>query len=478
MIRKTLMVSGLFIISLVVFTFFLTQTNLYQTLRITTLSRPKTEATPKSEVYIPIVSNENDHKDNAVDASNLDATPQSSATPIGDEVNANEPETFNLTPVPTVPIPSFEPVSAELDKIKFETVAQLELAKSEMPFFGNISWSPDSSHFVGEFSSVISGTQTNQIYIGDTQSAKVSLWRQNAYFPFWNRENCAIIYLKPRVNEPLLEIENGWSRNYYDLVMGLIDSQNDEILLRDVIPPYAPLQQYLQTAQGNLVALDSSHRLVVWPPPDELAQMEKQGIQPAPIADLSALVGISEPSQVPMFDETDPTFSLDPSGVRAIVARTGQSAFLLDMMAAKLERQIDAAIMPPNVAWSTDGKLAAFTNSQGLFVYDLNTGDINRLISREDIGFIKEGIGDGFSSPAWAFDNQVILFMASSSDWVQPGTEDRVEFYTLATTRDGKSWKAISDMDLISISPLGSHAIVRTRSDSNSTIFQLVNILR
>jgi hypothetical protein len=94
------------------------------------------------------------------------------------------------------------------------------------------------------------------------------------------------------------------------------------------------------------------------------------------------------------------------------------------------------------------------------------------------LGFAKEATRSGFSSPSWAFDNQVILFMVSSSDWVKPGTEDRLKSYTMAATSNGKSWKAISDSDLISVSSTGTYAIVRSRPDSTTAVFELAKISR
>ena len=179
-----------------------------------------------------------------------------------------------------------------------------------------------------------------------------------------------------------------------------------------------------------------------------------------------------------MFDETEPGFSVSPDGSRALIYRATQPAYLIDIIGGKVEGQIDNIATPHNVAWSNDGKRIAYTNLQGLFVYDLNTKMTNHLITSDNLGFAKESTRSGFSSPAWAFDNQVILFMVSSSDWVKPGTEDRLESYTMAATSNGKYWKAISDSDLISVSSAGTYAIVRARSDSNTTIFELAKISR
>lgn len=463
---------------LLIVLFSLSRTSLRDSLGSTGTSLASAQSTPTNEAYLPIVSSTKNREDGLVGPSDSASIVKPNEIQSSKDVSPGEPEPFNLVPVPSASIPSFDRVSAELDNIKIETIARLEFTKGDNSFFGNVSWSPDLTRFVGEYTGLVEGRQIAQLYIGDIQTGKVSLWRKNGSFPAWNRDNNSIIYLRPRIDEPPLVMENGWSRSHYDLIAGSADDEKDELLLKDVIPPYFPLQQHAQTAQGNLFTLDSKHRLVVLPSPAELIEIAKQGVQPVPIADLSALVGIPEHAQIPMFDETEPGFSVSPDGSRAIIYRAAQPAYLIDIVGGKVEEQIDNIDTPHNVAWSTDGKSIAYTNLQGVFVYDVNTKTTNHLITSDNLGFAKEATRSGFSSPSWAFDNQVILFMVSSSDWVKPGTEDRLESYTMAATSNGKYWKAISDSDLISVSSTGTYAIVRSRSDSTTAVFELAKISR
>jgi hypothetical protein len=436
------------------------------------------EATPPSDIFLPIVSGNESNENSSVELSNSITSTPSDETQTDEVANPDEPEPFNIVPVQPVPIPSFDPVSPELDSIKFEIVSQLDFPKGDSPFFGNISWSPEHSQFVGEYANVFDGEYVNQIYIGDIQTAKISLWRENASYPVWSRDGKSIIYLKQRIEEPLVVLESGWSRSHYDLVNGFIDEAKDEVLLRDVIPPYRPIQQHAQTNKENLLALNNLHRLVLFPTLNELSEITKQDVQPAPITDISQVVGISVDSQEQMLNEADPAFLIDPTGERVIVMSANQPAYIVNLADNKLEGQIEKIDTPHNVAWSGDGKSIAYTTPQGLFVYESDTKATTNLISKKDLGFNVDGMQGGFSTPSWAFDDQVILFMVASSDWVKSGTEDRLESYTLATTKDGRFWKAISDADLISISPSGSYAVVRSSSDSTGVIFELINLTR
>ncbi len=350
-------------------------------------------------------------------------------------------------PVPPTPIPTPDvhvTTVPELDRIAFVNPRPLQLPMKDHVSFGAVAWSPESQRYVGTFPSSESfwigdlGWNIFDLYMGDANTGALALWQHNGGWPAWSRDGRSVYYLALR---------SDGQRFYFDLYRRAVDSEEGELIVQDVGAPYLPQPAAVETGDGRLLMLNREHQPALLHLADEKVEL----------LSLASLLSLSEIAGQKTF------FSLAPDGHTVAVIPYGGPFFILDLATNQIVAELnDVADYYRNVAWSADGRRLAYASRNGVFIYNLPTGQVQALVTRQDLGFPENDPRSGFGDPVWSPDERVILFHAGTPDWRYQGTSQgncRSSFL-FAATSDGSHWKALSCYFLDSMAPGGSQAIV------------------
>ncbi len=304
------------------------------------------------------------------------------------------------------------------------------------------------------------GLDEYHLYLGTVETSKFSLWSSNGVWPVWSRNDQFIYYLAPRKEGTRFTVAENLTRPYYDLVRRQLDTETEELLLKDIEPPGVPGAQLAELADSRILKFTSSYQLILLPAASELAKSTIQNTSGTPLISLEELTGKLDPLGT-IYNLLPPSFSVSRAGKMAVVTSPGNPALLLDLANLSKIATIDGLEMATNVTWSFDDNSFAYTNRQGIASYDVATGETRTVVTNLSLGFRADDPWSGIGLPMWVFDGKALLFTALSADWVKPGTESRVEPFILSVTGDGSAMRSIGYYGLESVSPDGHHAIIR-----------------
>jgi len=348
------------------------------------------------------------------------------------------------TPVPT---PDLQATTVpELDNIAFVNPRPLPLPLKDHVSFGAVAWSPDGKYYLGDFPGSESlwvgnvGYSVLDLYMGNADTGELTLWQHNAGWPAWSRDGRSVYYLALR---------SDGQRFYFDLYRRALDSEESGLVVQDVGVPYLPQPAAVETEDGSLLTLNREHQPALLRIADENAEL-------LPLASLFGRNAIAGQKTF---------FSLAPDGHTVAVVSYGAAMplYLADLTTAGIASDIQDVVGAfSNVAWSADSRRLAYASRNGVFIYDLPTGQVQALVTRQDLGFPKDDPRSGLGNLFWSPDERVVLFHAGTPDWQYQGTNQgncRSSFL-FAATSDGSYWKALSCYFLDSLVPGGSRAIV------------------
>ena len=435
-----------------------------------TLAEGQNTAVTPQQIYLPAVQ-----QNNSEPLAILTPTPTVNgfSLPPGyrdtDPEHPNDPnataetDTF-FTPVPFTPVPTPDvnvTTVPELDAIAFTNFRQLVLPSQHPTFYGQVAWSPDGKHFLAVHDGTMDGLGLNvyHLYMGDVETGEFALWSANASWPVWSRDGQFIYYLATRQDGTRFTVAENLARPYYDLYRRPIAGETAELLLKDVEPPGVPGAQLAELAGGEILTFNSSHQLILLPAAAELAKITAQNATVTALTSLEALTGKLESIYVGL-NILPPSFSVSRDGKMAVATSLGKPAPLLDLINRSKTTAIDGLDSATNVAWSLDNSAFAYTDRQGLLIYDIASQETRRLVTTKSLGFHPDDPRSGIGSPAWVLKGQVLLFVALNVDWIKPGTESHFETFIFSITSDGAHRRPLGYYGLESVSPDGQHAII------------------
>lgn len=378
------------------------------------------------------------------------ATPESAAlSPLPEPTVGVSP---TITPIPLTPAdvlvhptPTLIPTPdmnastvPELDGIVLANPRPLSLPQGIGQYaFGVISWSPDGGRFLGNVlaDDVIAvgdaGYSVMDLYVGNGETGEVSFLQHNAGWPSWSRDGELIYYLKGR---------GDGQQVYYDLYRqsGLT---GDATLLAEDIGFGGPDAAVAEARDGRLVLRDRSGQVVL---------LDRDALAP-----IWPLVGNEEPSpNEPEF------FSLAPDGHTVVIGSQKAPLYIVDLEGPHLVAQLDTIVSSSdNIGWSVESDRLAYTTNEGVFVYHLQQGSQETIITRQDLGYPEQDGAGGFSLPIWSINGDILLFVSGTPDWTYDDTGHRY-WYLFATTTGESQVKALSRSVPDAVAPGNARAIV------------------
>lgn len=450
-----------FIISLLLVSFFVfTAAPKINQTALSTFFAP--QSTPENPVFLPVVQN------------NIAA--QSTPAPTNDSIlppdwrdtdpDVQDVETEGTTeainapvPYPVVPTPNISIDTPETTSIKISNFRKLSLPSETHSFFGDVAWSPDSRKFVGHFAGWMAGENEDHLYLGDVNTNNFSLWQTNGTWPSWSQDGEYIYYLAPRQDGSLVTINQYISRPYYDLFRQTVNEKDRESVLVDVMPPQVAVAQVFEVLDKQLLMLGANAQIVVMPDVSTLVQAASNGQTVVPQSVLEVpLIGRSADGLIP------PAFSISPNGEKSVVIAFGGKSQIFDLKTYNSIGAAEGLESPANVAWSSDTLMLAYTNRQGLFTYNITTGETKLLVANTKLGFLENDPRGGLAWPVWVQDDTEIMFVALNQDWVDrsvAASDVGIDYFTFVTTKDGENIRALGRFAIESVSPNKRHVIIR-----------------
>jgi Tol biopolymer transport system component len=338
------------------------------------------------------------------------------------------------TPVPTPDLAAS--TQTELDQVRVTDGTPLELPETlgQAPL-GLITWAPDGKRFLASAFSDES-IQVGQVgysipdsYLGDAVTRQVIFLAHNAGWPAWSRDGQSIYYLASRENDAGVR---------YDLVKRSATDEAGQLILEDVGDP-GTQPAVSELADGRLVLLNRDYQTAVL----------EQG----------QLVAVAELVDLPAPAVAGDAFSLAPDGTTLAIAGPDRPITLVDLAGESLIATIDAEVpASSNLAWSADSNRLAYGTTGGVFVYDRVTGSQQVIADRATFGFSDDDLMAGFHAPVWSPDQRLLLFAATSQDWMRPGRFGVDTAFEFAALADGTQLKPITDT-AIAVAPDGARAI-------------------
>lgn len=381
----------------------------------------------------------------------VDATPAPTATPTTPLPTPDiEPEpTGDAFPIPVPPTPIPTPdVSVttvpELDRIAFLNPRPLQLPDEKHSSFGQVAWSPDSKRYAGTFPSSESfwigdlGWNILDLYMGNADTGELVLWQHNGGWPAWGRDGRSVYYLALR---------SDGQDFYFDLYRRAIDSEESELVVQDV-GDTGTQPAVMETEDGSLLMLNREYQPVLLRLADGKAEF----------LPLASLIGRNE------ITDRETYLSLAPDGhTVAVIPCCGKPFFIIDLAVNKIVVEIgEAADFYSNVAWSADSRRLAYASRNGVFIYDLPTGQTRTLVTRQELGFPEDDPRSGLGNLFWSPDERVVLFGASTPSWgyMTSMRGSHWDNFLFAATGDGSHWKALWRYFLDAMAPDKTRAIV------------------
>jgi Tol biopolymer transport system component len=205
----------------------------------------------------------------------------------------------------------------------------------------------------------------------------------------------------------------------------------------------------METEDGSLLTLNREYQPV-------LLRLADDKVEFLPLA---SLIGRNEiPGQ-------ETYLSLAPNGHTAAVIPYGRPFFIIDLATHQIVAELsDAANYHPNVAWSADSRRLAYAGRNGVFIYDLPTGQTRTLVTRQELGFPEDDprSESDFGIPVWSPDERVVLFAARTPSWGDMTSMEGSHWrnFLFAATSDGSHWRALSRYLIDAMAPDKTRAIV------------------
>ncbi len=419
-----------------------------------TLSQPA--STPDNLIFLPLIQSTSEPP---VDSAGLPPGWVDTDPDVQDVETEGTAEAFNMPiPYPIVPIPDGQAVPGpELMEIKI--LQQLSLPSKTHSYFGDIAWSPDSQVFVGHYAAWMNGLDEDHLYMGNVETGKLSLVQKNGTWPTWSRDGNYIYYLAPRRDGTYVTVNEFISRPYFDLYRQLVSSDINELLLENVAPPQIGAAQVIESASEALVMVDNSSQIVLMPTANSLIEAAKQRQIALPLAILDATAN-NKPS-----DNTSPAaFSISPDGKTMISIHLNAMSPIFSLETYQQIGEIAGLESSVNVAWSSGGNQIAYTNRQGLWIYEMDTGDSRVLATTKQMGFLDNDTRGGFAWPAWLEGDERLLFVVLNRDWVDrnhAANDVNLDYYTYTISIYNRQSKALGRFAIESVSPDKKYAIVQ-----------------
>lgn len=426
-----------------------------------TLSQP--ESTPDNLIFLPFI------QDNAEELSTPESLVDGAGLPPGwvdTDPNVQDVETegtaeaFN-TPIPYTPAPTPDlnaTTIPELDRIEIVDLRSVDLPAEEHSSLGLITWSPDSKQFAGvkigndllEINE--RGQALMDLYIGSAETGQLSLKQHNAGWPLWSRDGQSIYYLTTKVEQQSFR----YDLSKLDISTGKITPVADNILV-----PVLPKPSVQEIGKDQLLTLNSQYLPAVFRLPDLLDKPIDLAEGNSPL--LRPFVGpfTKDDRTAQMYPEyTDYALSTDQ---RSIAISTDGFIHIIDIQTGDVTATVKTGTsytIP--IRWTPDDSALAFVNSKGIFVYELVTATATQVMSPQTLGLVNDDYRSGVSQPMWSPDGKVILFVAISPEWLTKTgfVEPQFGSFLFAVTRDGKTWRAISNSTVVSMAPDDSSVVM------------------
>ena len=356
-------------------------------------------------------------------------------------------------PTPTlIPTPDVNAPGPELDGIGLVNPRPLLLPEGiEGYAFGVITWSPDGSQFLGNvvadeaITVGDAGYPVMDLYVGEGDTGEVSFLQHNAGWPSWSRDGRSIYFLKGH---------GDGQQVYYDLYRqsGLM---GEAMLLAEDVGFGGPDAAVAEAVDGRLVLRDRGGQVTV---------LDGDSLIP-----IWSLVGNEEPSP----NESE-FFSLAPDGHTVAIGSLNEPLYIVDLENLHLVAQLDTIISSSdNIGWSIESDRIAYTTSEGVFVYDLQQGSQEVIVTRQNLGYPEQDGAGGFSLPIWSVSGDILLFVSGTPDWAYDDTGHRY-WYLFAATSDKSQVKALSRSVPDAVAPDGSRAIVSEWDPGGRTEMKLL----
>jgi hypothetical protein len=364
------------------------------------------------------------------------------------------PEAFN-TPIPytPAPLPPLSNENAQLSHIAFENLQLIKIPVELHPSFGVYAWSNDSKQYLATLPTdeVIRigdlGRYVQNVYIGNAMTNEITLWQTNADYPAWSKDGQSVYYIAMR-SDGL-----DWQ---YDLYRRNASSNEAELIASEVSRPNTLHPAALELDTGELMLFDA----------DLQPALLQQGLaQPTKLVEheLIPLRSLTEGTE-PLSAAQEVNFSVAPNGRVAVLLSQQPPTYLVDIEKREQIGALNGAIYYSNyVAWTQDSQSLAYATRDGVFVYNLLSGETTTIVTRADLKLNPHESRSGFASPVWSPDEQLLLFTAFSGDWNFQINEPRPHFYPLlfVATRDGLIREVVGDQTIYSLAPDGARAIIK-----------------
>lgn len=324
-----------------------------------------------------------------------------------------------VLPSPTlIPTPDLEATTVpELDGIALVNIRPL-LSPEGYPGVFPYSWSPDGTQFLGTVRSGESmkigdaGYSVRDLVVGDAASGEIRFLRHNAGYPAWSRDGRHIYYLAARQDA---------SGIFHDLYRQAADFEATPELIVQNVGDTGTEPAVQETADGQLL-------------------VSNQDYQPALVqfaGDTTSVVSLADLVGVETWGPAGKAAcaSLAADGHTALVISFNGTGYLIDLTSKVVFDTLEG--LQPfclEVTWSADSTKLVYTNDNGVFEYDLGTGETRTIVARSDLGFHEGATSAGFARPAWLPGEELLLFSAGTPEW------DYVSgyfYYLFVVQRDG-----------------------------------------